>query len=901
MKTTVSSTDYFRYWGKARPTPDSPITWHPLAYHNLDVAAVGVTLLEVDPRLKAKLATVSGLDEAATTRWVFLALALHDLGKFAPTFQAKNPDLFAALFGDGGWRGPDTSHDHDGLLMWKERYRKRDDMLSAFGSVVDGDHGEWRDAATAWLGAAICHHGRPRSTEGSLIGQHFQEQHFGTADAFVADVLGLARDIGHAISRFPRDQGTASWLVAGLAILADWIGSNQQWFPYCVPDTDLANYWRKQARPRAERALREAGVVPAKSAASVSLAGFMPENATPSPLQQAVAEVALGEGPRLFVIEDQTGSGKTEAALTLAGRLIAAGRAGGLFIALPTQATANAMYRRCARLYRRLFAAAERPSIVLAHAQRDLVLHDIALRGRSGETPYDAETDTASATCARWLGDDQRKAALADCGVGTVDQAVLAVMPSRHQSLRLAGLSHKVLVIDEVHAHEAYLRRLICGLLRFHAALGGSAILLSATLPAAQRRDFAVAFAEGLGIGVPDAARPDEAYPLLTKLGCEGLTNISVAPRPGLGRNLDVRLLSDFQSATKTVAEAAQAGRAVCWIRNTVADAMEAFEDLRGRVPTTLFHARFAMGDRLDRENEVLDRFGPPGRATGQRSGHVLVATQVAEQSLDLDFDAMVSDLAPIDSLIQRAGRLWRHSRPDRNGSPILYVLAPEPTENADSAWYSRMFRGAAKVYPDHAGLWLTARELVRRGTLRLPEDARALIEAVYGEAGAFPEALEKSRREAEGKDYSGRAIADTTLLPLIWGYLKAVGKWEDDIYVSTRLGEKQARLRLARWTENQLRPWRDGGDWRAWRLSEVSILWRWAAQAAPLENPALARAIDAAKAEWPEKRDDSVLVPLIPPIDGTGAWVGRVLDADGQPATLRYDNQTGLAVVRGG
>src|SRR5262249_9039299 len=155
----------------------------------------------------------------------------------------------------------------------------------------------------------------------------------------------------------------------------------------------------------------------------------------------------------LAIIEDVTGSGKSEAALIFAARLLSGGRADGLYFALPTMATANAMYDRLAASYRRLFADGSTPSLVLAHGKRRLHngFADSILESEERQPqPYDED---AVAACAMWIADDRRKAFLAHVGIGTVDQALLGVLPSRHQSLRLWGLSDRVLVIDEAHAY----------------------------------------------------------------------------------------------------------------------------------------------------------------------------------------------------------------------------------------------------------------------------------------------------------------------------------------------------------------------------------------------------------------------------------------------------------------
>ena len=348
----------------------------------------------------------------------------------------------------------------------------------------------------------------------------------------------------------------ASFAVAGIAVLADWIGSNQEWFPYFEPVRDLGAYWN-DARERAQRAVREAGVLPAAAAASGSLRygnliGL--QKAAPSPMQRWAEKVALPSGPTLFMIEDETGSGKTEAALMLAHRLIASGAADGLYVALPTMATANAMFDRLAGAHRHLFAADAQPSIALAHGARDMHEGFRAAMQRGGrdedpysdtggrdEAPYsdtgardEASETTASAACAAWIADDRRRTFLADAGAGTIDQALLAILPSRHQSLRLLGLMHRVLILDEVHAYDAYMQREMERLLEFQAGLGGSAILLSATLPLSVRERLTDAFANGLGKEVGDASLSMD-YPTATVWATNIRSSTKVAWTTGAG------------------------------------------------------------------------------------------------------------------------------------------------------------------------------------------------------------------------------------------------------------------------------------------------------------------------------------------------------------------------------
>jgi CRISPR-associated endonuclease/helicase Cas3 len=436
--------------------------------------------------------------------------------------------------------------------------------------------------------------------------------------------------------------------------------------------------------------VRESGLQAQKVSAWKDAKSFFPRFTELTPLQQYAATVEIVSEPQLFLLEDVTGAGKTEAALILAHRLMATGRATGLYFALPTMATANQMYGRVGKVYRRLYRAEASPSLILSHGARQLVddfRQSVLQPGEPArDQSYRPDEPSASAQCSAWLADNRKKALLADVGVGTVDQALLGVLPVRHQSLRLLGLSSKVLVVDEVHAYDAYMVTLLERLLEAHAQQGGSVILLSATVPAAMRVKLVAAFQKGRG----EAAREvpeDQRYPLATQAaGKTGVRTEACGTRPQLMRRVQVVCLHQEQEIVDLVVREAAAGHSFCWIRNTVDDARRAYETVLPLLPREslrLFHSRFAMGDRLDIEDEVIRSFGAQSKATARR-GQVLIATQVVEQSLDLDFDGMASDLAPIDLLIQRAGRLQRHVRHadgeralngvEGRGTPVIHL-----------------------------------------------------------------------------------------------------------------------------------------------------------------------------------------------------------------------------------
>lgn len=904
----------FRYWGKADPAYPGKHKWHPLAYHCLDVAAVGVEYLARSPAVRRLFAQRLGGEEGLTG-WLAFWLALHDLGKFAESFQGQRPDLFMALRGRNPAKTYTLRHDSVGWLLWAGPVRQLAYQECWFGT----DTAEYCDGLDCWAQAVTGHHGQPPEAGG------FWETHcnrredrdavfgfIGEMRALLLDEAASATPIRMSATDFELASKELSWWAAGVAVLADWLGSNTTFFPYQRPGISLADYWQ-QARERARRALAQAEVLPVEMPGERGFAELFRGIANPSPLQRWASRVPLHAGPQIHLLEDVTGAGKTEAAVLLAHRLMANGNADGLFIGLPTMATANAMYRRIAPVYGQLFA--DRASLVLAHGSRNLV-EDFAasvLPADNAEHDPRQEDESASARCAAWLADHNKRALLSPAGVGTLDQALLAVLQSRHQSLRLLGLVHKVLVVDEVHACDAYMLRVLATVLTFHARAGGSAVLLSATLPQAMKQTLLDAFARGCG----EARAPalvQTAYPLVTSWASEvpeALAEIPLTTRASLCRRVAVRYVESEEDVVRGIEAALADGQCVCWLRNTVADALAAYERFRASLPPerlTLFHARFALADRLAIEGRVLANFGPKS-GSAERTGQLLIATQVVEQSLDLDFDLMVTDLAPIDRVIQRAGRLRRHVRDaqgtplttpdasDQRGEPCLWVFGPAWSDAPGADWFKAGFRGGAAVYPNHGQLWLTAKAL-RAGHFAMPEDARDLIEGVFGDGdtipGAIPDGLQRSADRADAQGFADASMAQANTVTFSAGYTREGTDWWSDAKVPSRLGEATRDVVLARWDGDALLPWAAHAVRRhAWAYSTVRVAERLIARAVEPVSSARKAAIEVALETLPGKGRWSVLLPL----EHTQAgWVGEAVGASRTtPTQFIYSESHGL------
>jgi len=895
---------FMSYWGKASEAGHDGQSWHPLAYHCLDVAACGQVLLEVQPEWLAILARSSGVPTDSLQPWLVFLLTLHDLGKFADGFQSLRPDLWLELKRRSGPVPAGERHDTLGyevgmacLPEWlgqAELARRNGQLLSP------------------WLAPITGHHGRPPRSAGSgalLLRNHFPSEVLADACAFVRESRRLLLPDEWPLPAAEADLAErywrSSWLAAGLAVASDWLGSNTRWFPYFPPKLDLADYWQAVALPQARRAVAESGLAAASAAAFKGIGALFPHIDRPTPLQGWVAAVPVESGPQLFVLEELTGAGKTEAALTLAARLMAAGAGQGLYVALPTMATADAMFDRVRQdaAWRHFFSG-EGAQLALAHSADRLKLKLEEMNARDAAyADGEREATTASRDCTAWLADSRKKALLADFGVGTLDQALLGVLPVKHQSLRLLGLAHKILVVDEVHACDSYMGELLARLLQFHAAQGGSAILLSATLPKSQRARYIKVFAEGAGLPFPTPQSND--YPLATQFGAAAFREEHVAARQDVARRVVVDCVEDESAVIERFVAALDHGRCAVWVRNTVADAVGAWRcwnDAYPDRPAILFHARFALTDRLRIGKRVECDFGP-GSAPETRRERLVIATQVIEQSLDVDFDDMASDIVPIDLVIQRAGRLQRHRRdaagnrvdgPDGRGGARLTLLTPPALDTADPKWLPPHLRKTGKVYPDLGKLWLTTRWLAdsAHGGFTVPEQARDMIEAVYDEDACLPEGLRDIADRADGARRADRSTARGNLLTFDNGYKPDVLIWEDEGEAPTRLGEATVRVRLAKRAHGGLAPWCDRQTGMDWQLSELSVPARLIAG----EYPGDAALLEVARFAMPDEGRYVVIVALEPAGD---AWCGTALNASGAAVRVIYSPVTGLTTER--
>ncbi|MDQ7832768.1 MAG: CRISPR-associated helicase Cas3' [Desulfovibrionaceae bacterium] len=887
----------YAYWGKA--SKDS-CQHHLLVYHCLDVAAVLEAILDADHILAKRFQALVPMPLADLIRLFRYFACLHDLGKFAPAFQVLRRDIIALLGG--------TIHEHPGCehhtVIGRYLFNKHRKQLWGGNPAtsallqIDGLILAPLADATFW------HHGRPGEAPEYIdlpSGVLNDISQFAVSAAAILMPEPLAIPVEEDDESFFKP---ASWLFAGLLVLSDWLASGDG-FAYCARPMPLEDYWRGHARPQARTAVAASGILcppPRPENGFHALLPHLGAASQPTPLQSlAMAEGERPAGQRLLLFEDVTGAGKTEAALLAAHALMTTQEASGFFVGLPTMATANSMYYRLAPAYRALFEITDEtaPSLVLAHARcglHEAFLESIGLeRGRPGQD--DGTTTDSGAYCSNWLADNRKKALLSPTGVGTLDQALLGVLPSTHQCLRLLGIARNVLIADEVHAYDEYTTHLLKTLLSFHARLGGSAILLSATLPLETKQELADAFCTGAGWEPPRLS--NAPLPLVMRIDCSGKQEIQLPATRTL--NIEVELTAHRETAYARLEAVHRAGGCGLFILNTVDRAMAAHAALAGRIGSKdilLFHARFALADRLDIERRALDIFGKDASPEARR-GKILIATQVVEQSLDIDADVVVTELAPMELLIQRAGRCQRHQdrtwRPEGFPRPSLLVVSPDPTVEPGADWGKEELDTGRYVYPRLGVLWRTAKMLAGLGAIDLPGKARDLVEGAYDEmAHPTPAALASSDIEVEGKKRAKENIAAASKLELRQGYCKnaAQNLWLNDRRTPTRLGEEQVTLRLVCATDDGFRLWAgEEVNARTCALSEVSIpVWRFpdAAQDGSRETALRKRLVEYA-ATLPDKGRFVEFLPMTPTQDPE-IWESCL---DGFAAS--YSRDTGL------
>ena len=816
-----------RFWAKLHPR-DKPVEWHPLIGHSADVAAVMQQLLSSDSSLSRRFAGALGqhqLTPAQTGRLVFLA-TLHDMGKTGHGFQSK-----ARPNGERHRYTPEQQG-HVQTLLHSTGYGPLKALI--LRELLPIASTDLRVAQELFL-ASIAHHGRPWQPKASSTNDKLWKPNDSRRDplaemrrliTYARQWSGLDDAPGEGFACLPPE---FTHLFAGALTLADWIGSTRSAFPLAAwSDDEPDRYWIEKALPQAVDACARIGVVPRTTTVrydglpllqAVFPATFAGSRYTPTELQSyAASGMPLPSPGTRLLIESETGSGKTEAALTLYARLRAAGQVGGLVFALPTRATAGAMYERVREALRGMYTGEDRPTLALAaggqqpHAESNEPLID--------ERPQ-IWPDQPRETLERWASSHNKKFFAAEVVVGAVDQVLLGGLPVTHAHLRLAALSRHLLVVDELHSYDRYMSEILARVLELHTGVGGVALFMSATLSEGERQRYA---------GGPERSHAEaEALPYPTLSICarfgDGWRDRKMNPQ-GEPKTVRWKAVGE-QDALQVAVAAATAGARVCILCNTVNRARATVAALRdaghgswlwrppGAAPEHVppYHSRYTLPDRRLLDEAVLARFGKG--AAQELSGVILVSTQVVEQSLDVDFDLLVTDLCPIDVLLQRVGRLHRHRtrdshRPDAYRTATVLVIPPEQGSFAPHLKRDALPLGWGKdrPYRNYLDGELTLRAVAAHPTIEIPRDNRRLIESVYHgelrdpfweEAGVEDQGWPGYLVKAEGEELGDESHARSTALNFGISYSESAAAFAgaQEQRIRTRLGDETVRVEL--------------------------------------------------------------------------------------------------------
>ena len=783
---------------------------HRLEHHCADVAACFEALLR-GPVLRARFAQAAGTDHFTDTTAARLTLLafLHDFGKLSVGFQFKVPRPNAPARRPPGLAG----HISAALLCFDNS-----DICELLGlhEIVDA----WGNGVIPLLYATLAHHGRP-ARKPTHTGSGPPELWKPFAGYDPRETAKLLNERGRAW--FPRafesgpsipDAPALAHLFAGIVALADQLGSDETVFEY-EPNPD-PRYIDRARRTAAETVrLKRFDRSDWRSSASAVDVETLIGHPELRPAQRAVSAAPLDS--RLLILESETGSGKTEAALLRFAALWRAGAVDGLYFALPTRAAAKQLHGRVNAALSRLFPPAAKVQTVLAVPGYVVAGSAEGRRADRFEVFWEDEPDEET-RLARWSAESARKFLSAAAAVGTVDQVLLAGLRVKWAHFRAASVARSLLVVDELHASDAYMNKVLFHVLRGHLALGGHALLMSATLGAKARTKFT----SGSARSSPPSPTEAEAvpYPALTlaeRGGAPETRKITTGgPQKSVAMSTDPFLADPEQIARRAVGEA-EDGAKVLVVRNTVASAQAVFSALlaqgggnlalRVAQRPAVHHGRFAAEDRKrldDAVEQALGKGRPPG-------GLVVVGTQTLEQSLDIDADFLISDICPVDVLLQRIGRLHRHPRTDRPGpcrEPRCLVLVPEAgLETGLDGSLAKHGLGVSSrgggIYENLVGVEATRQLIVDHAAWTIPAMNRMLVErATHPQvlrdlAASLGESWVAHDARVFGLDAAKAGVVEPYALGRDEPFNHELTFPDDDEHVRTRIGDDGPRIML--------------------------------------------------------------------------------------------------------
>lgn len=735
------------FWAKKECKEGTPY-WLPLFQHLDDTRLVSGLLWEhwlcqgqkrIITRGFSKQTGVQDVEEVDLLgkRVAMFLGAVHDIGKATPAFQMKkgyrNPvDLDLLLMEKlerEGFSGISTlilsapaatPHTIAGQVLlhgYSQRFRNSEDI----GSIVGGHHGKPIDHKSSIKDQIDAYPANYYQTEtvNTEVGLRWKSEQRKIYE------WALASNGFSAGEEIPVLTQPAQIILLGLLTMADWIASNTTYFPLLPVDDETVPDTMERCRKGFIRWKRDAELwdppyISDPAELYLHRFGFAPRN-----VQRVFSEVIAGcTQPGIFVLEAPMGVGKTEAALVAAEQLAYKTDRAGLFFGLPTQATSNGIFPRIKKWLSNIYNENGDPiHLRLVHGKAYLNEEYTNLTQASQiGIDENAEGDSSGFELNPWFA-GRKTTILDDFLVGTVDQFLLAALKQRHLALRHLGFSKKVVVIDEVHAYDTYMSQYLQEALTWMGAYGVPVILLSATLPKSTRTQLVKSYMKGRGVRLKESVDSDH-YPLITFTDGNQLQTYDRFER---SESKKIRIEKINENEIRIlVRDLISKGGNIGIVVNTVKKAQVLAKALAadfGEECIELLHSAFIASERSRKEEALLKMIGN-GEDVKRPGKKIVIGTQVIEQSLDIDFDVMLSELCPMDLLIQRLGRLHRHqrTRPAAHQEPVLYVFGTDGDLIFDS--------GSKAVY---GGYLLTRTQYYLPDSIVLPDHISPLVEMTYG------------------------------------------------------------------------------------------------------------------------------------------------------------------------
>lgn len=740
----------------AKKANDGTLLWLPLWVHMADSAEVARMLWNqwLSNGVKQAICSEVMEEELAEQLFVFLAAA-HDLGKATPVFQAKPArPLCPALDG----RISDNLFAAGLPMISYKEFRNANNTPHALASQLLLERAGCNKNAALILGA---HHGKPPSNhmltsygpESYGLNYHLESEGEAAWTAVQQELIAYTMDLARfrSLEEVPCPNIPGQVLLSGLLIMTDWIASNTEFFP----NIRLEDSWKTLPKGRATAAWQQFGLTHSWDAEDTWMREDLYSQRfdfikTPTPIQTAVLKTIKNTiSPGIIVIEAPMGGGKTEAALVAAEAFADSSNRSGVFFALPTQATSDGILPRMLKWVKRL--ESEDHSIMLAHGKAQFNEEFQGLKFLEGDVNVDKD-DNKGLIVHDWF-EGQKKALLADFVVGTIDQLLLSALKHKHVMLRHLGLANKVVIIDECHAYDAYMSQYLEMALSWLGIYNVPVIVLSATLPIEKRQAVIDAYlnrssSKPRASGQQPSWVSNRSYPLITYTDGGNVKQTAVAIDESKSTSVLLAPLAEDLLVKKLEDLLSQGGCAGV-IVNTVKRAQEIATALRehfGNDIVRLLHSRFIATDRAKIEQELLKELGKPGSDTERPEKRILVGTQVLEQSLDIDFDLMITDLCPMDLLLQRIGRLHRHQRPERSLKEKLAhaqcLIMGMHGDDFES--------GAKSIYGEY--LLMRTKALLPE-KIALPQDIPDLVQNVYDDTIPLPSELPEYQQAKKNWD----------------------------------------------------------------------------------------------------------------------------------------------------